>query len=146
MATLKPGYPHTVPGEVEFSIVGRDADAEVMRNLANSCRKVLSAIGRRHKLYFEYDQLSWLDPQPCDPGVIDAFERQAKKLGHDPLRMPSGAGHDTQFLATACPAGMIFVPSVGGVSHAPDEWTQWSDVEIGANVLLHTLMEFVGAE
>lgn len=146
MATLKPGYPHTVPGEVEFSIVGRDSDAEVMHNLANSCRKVLSAIGRRHKLYFEYDQLSWLDPQPCDAGVIEVFERQAKKLGHDPLLMPSGAGHDTQFMATTCPAGMIFVPSAGGVSHAPDEWTQWSDVEIGANVLLHTVMEFAGVE
>ena len=59
--------------------------------------------------------------------------------------MPSGAGHDTQFLTEITRAGMIFVPSVGGVSHAPDEWTQWSDVETGANVLLHTLLEFAGA-
>ena len=143
MAKLLPGYPHTVPGEAEFSIVGRDADAQTMRDVAHSCQKVLGAIARKHRLRFEYDELSWLDPQPCDEGVTEAFERQARKLGHDPLRMPSGAGHDTQFMATVCPSGMIFVPSVRGVSHAPDEWTHWKDVEIGANVLLHTLMEFV---
>lgn len=144
MVNLKPGYPHTVPGEAEFSIVGRDPDVDVMRRLAQSCEKVLGTIARRHRLQFEYDQLSWLDPQPCHPDVIEAFDRKARALGFDPLRMPSGAGHDTQFLARVCPAGMIFVPSVGGVSHAPDEWTEWSDVEIGANVLLHTLMEFAG--
>lgn len=145
MAKLKPGYPHTVPGEAEFSIVGRDADPDVMRQVAASCRKVLSAIARKHRLEFEYDELSWLDPQPCDESVIEAFERQARVLGHDPLRMPSGAGHDTQFLATVCPAGMIFVPSVGGISHAPDEWTAWEDVEAGANVLLRTVVEFLDA-
>jgi len=143
-ATLKPGYPHTIPGEVEFSLVGRDVDADAMRQLAQSCNKVLSSIARRHHLRFEYEELSWLDPRPCDEDVIAAFERQAVRLGGDPLRMPSGAGHDTQFLTEITRAGMIFVPSVGGVSHAPDEWTHWADVELGADVLLATAMEFLG--
>lgn len=145
MVNLKPGYPHTVPGEVEFSIVGRDPESEIMHALAARCERVLGTIARRHRLKFEYDQLSWLDPQPCDDDVIATFERQARKLGHDPLIMPSGAGHDTQFMATVCPAGMIFVPSTDGISHAPDEHTEWSDVEIGANVLLHTMLEYAGA-
>jgi N-carbamoyl-L-amino-acid hydrolase len=51
--------------------------------------------------------------------------------------MPSGAGHDTQFLSLVTRAGLLFVPSVGGVSHSPDEWTHWHDVESGGNVLLH---------
>lgn len=145
MATLKPGYPHTVPGEVEFSLVGRDVDPDVMRALAHSCQKVLGSIARRHHLRFEYEERSWLDPRVCHPDVIEAFDRQARVLGQDPLRMPSGAGHDTQFLTELTRAGMIFVPSVGGVSHAPDEWTHWADVELGANVLLRTAMEFAGA-
>ena len=55
--------------------------------------------------------------------------------------MPSGAGHDTQFMAGITQAGMLFVPSVGGVSHSPDEWTHWSDVETGANLLLDAALE-----
>jgi N-carbamoyl-L-amino-acid hydrolase len=141
---LKPGYPHTIPGEVEFSLVGRDADATIMQQLGQSCQKVLGSIARRHNLRFEYDERSWLDPRDCHPDVIEAFERHAQALGQEPLRMPSGAGHDTQFMTEITRAGMIFVPSMGGVSHAPDEWTHWADVEIGANVLLHTAMEFAG--
>jgi len=143
---LLPGNPHTIPGEVIFSLVGRDLDPEIMENLADSCRKVLSAIARRHNLKFDFEQLSWLEPQPCDLGLAELFEIEAKAIGAECMRMPSGAGHDTQFMATLTRAAMIFVPSVNGISHAPDEWTHWSDVEIGANVLLRTLARVAEAE
>lgn len=137
---LLPGNPHTIPGEVIFSLVGRDIKSQAMHELANSCRKVLSSIARRHQLNFDFEQLSWLEPQACDAGLLDIFEAQADALGLSHIRMPSGAGHDTQFMASFTRAAMIFVPSVGGISHAPDEWTHWSDVESGANVLLRTLV------
>jgi len=137
---LLPGNPHTIPGEAIFSLVGRDMDPVVMSTLADSCRKVLSAIARRHNLKFDFEQLSWLQPQACDASLIDVFEAQAAALGLSHRRMPSGAGHDTQFMATLTRAAMIFVPSVGGISHAPDEWTHWADVESGANVLLRALV------
>jgi N-carbamoyl-L-amino-acid hydrolase len=54
--------------------------------------------------------------------------------------MPSGAGHDAQSIALLAPVGMIFVPSIGGISHAPEEHTAPGDVTNGANVLLHTLL------
>jgi N-carbamoyl-L-amino-acid hydrolase len=138
---LKPGFPHTVPGEVDFTIVGRDLDAEVMRGLANACQRVLSAIARRHRLKFEYEQMSWLEPQYCSKGVVDLIEEKTKARGYSYMRMPSGAGHDVQFLTNVTDAGLIFVPSVKGVSHAPDEWTHWSDVEKGANLLLDCLID-----
>lgn len=139
---LKPGYAHTVPGEAEFTLVGRDTDPLVMCNLADSCRRVLSAIARKHHLMFEFEQMSWLEPQAMSDEVINAFCQQAEalKLGYEV--MPSGAGHDTQYMAKIVPAGMIFVPSVGGVSHAPDEWSHWQDVELGANLLLHTALSY----
>ena len=140
---LLPGNPHTVPGEAVFSLVGRDIDPDTLQHLADACRRVLSAIARRKGLHFDYRELSWLAPRKCHPDVVDTFEKAARKLGHDPLRMPSGAGHDTQFVAEFARAGMIFVPSVGGVSHAPDELTHWSDVEAGAQVLLHGVLEFL---
>lgn len=100
-----------------------------------------SAIARRHKLMFEYEQISWLKPMACHPDVVDLLERQANRLGLACQRMPSGAGHDTQFMVGITKAGMLFVPSVGGVSHSPDEWTHWADVEAGANLLLNAALE-----
>lgn len=134
---LKPGSPHTIPGEALFTLVGRDSDESVMENLANSCRKSLSAIARRHNLKFEFEQVSWLKPMSCDPSIVEMLEQQAADLGYSYTRMPSGAGHDTQFMTEITRAGLLFVPSVGGVSHSPDEWTHWHDIESGANVLLN---------
>ena len=134
---LKPGSPHTIPGEALFTLVGRDSEESVMQELCNSCRKSLSAIARRHNLKFEYEQLSWLAPMQCDLELVEMLERQAAALGLSFVRMPSGAGHDTQFLSEITRAGLVFVPSVGGVSHSPDELTHWSDIESGANLLLN---------
>ena len=86
---LKPGFAHTVPGEADFTLVGRDMSEEVMRNLAMACRKVCSAIARKHKLKFEYEQMSWLEPKPCHPDMIALLEKKARELGHSTLIMPS---------------------------------------------------------
>ncbi|WP_218312388.1 Zn-dependent hydrolase [Alteromonas antoniana] len=138
---LKPGHAHTVPGEVEFTLVGRDVDGEVMRSLADSCRKVLSAIARKHNLMFEFEQMSWLEPQPMSNDIISLIAEQTNTLGYPYEHMPSGAGHDAQHMAKVTDAGMIFVPSINGISHAPDEWTHWQDIEKGANVLLNSLLK-----
>lgn len=142
---LKPGFAHTVPGKAEFTLVGRDMSEDVMKALADSCRKVLSAIARKHKLMFEYEQMSWLEPRHCSPNMMDLLEKHSKVLGYKTLIMPSGAGHDAQFFTDITPTGLLFVPSVGGVSHAPDEWTHWHDVEKGCNVLLQSVLELVAA-
>ncbi|AKM10713.1 Zn-dependent hydrolase [Croceicoccus naphthovorans] len=137
----KPGFPHTVPGEVDFTIVGRDLDEGVMTALAEACERVLSSIARKHKLRFEYEQMSWLKPAYCDDGLITMMSAKAEELGLSHKTMPSGAGHDVQFFCEHTRAGLIFVPSVGGVSHAPDEWTHWSDIERGTQLLLECVME-----
>ncbi len=138
---LKPGFPHTVPGEADFTIVGRDLDEDIMRGLANACRRVLSSIARKHKLKFEYEEMSWLKPAYCDEGIVSLIEKKTKELGYSYKVMPSGAGHDVQFFCEHTRAGLIFVPSVNGVSHAPDEWTHWSDIERGTQLLLECVME-----
>jgi N-carbamoyl-L-amino-acid hydrolase len=140
---LKPGYAHTVPGEAEFTLVGRDMSEAVMKELADSCRKVLSSIARRHRLMFEYQQMSWLEPKYCHDDMIALLKKHSERLGHDTIVMPSGAGHDAQFFTGITPTGLLFIPSVGGVSHAPDEWSHWHDVEKGCNVLLGAVLELV---
>jgi len=64
----------------------------------------------------------------------------AKSLGLSTKSLPSGAGHDAQDMARVAPTGMIFIPSVGGISHAPKEFSRPKDVENGANVLLETVL------
>jgi beta-ureidopropionase / N-carbamoyl-L-amino-acid hydrolase len=142
----KPGFPHTVPGEVDFTIVGRDLDEEIMRGLANACRRVLSSIARKHRLKFEYEEMSWLKPAHCDKDLVAMIERHAKQRDYSYILMPSGAGHDAQFFCEHTRAAMIFVPSAGGVSHAPDEWTHWSDIERGAQLLMDCVLELAGAK
>lgn len=143
---LKPGYAHTIPGEADFTLVGRDMSEEVIREIADNCRKALSAIARRHRLKFEYEEMSWLAPKDCSQEIMKRIERQSKALGYSYQTMPSGAGHDAQFFTDITPTGMIFIPSVGGVSHAPDEWSHWADVEKGCNVLLNTVLDIACAD
>jgi len=143
---LHPNYPHTVPGRCEFVVIGRDMDESVMSALAGTCRRELESVARAHGLELGVKQASWLPPTPCHPEIMAAFASQAEKLGLDAPILPSGAGHDTQMMATLTRAGLIFVPSKRGVSHAPEERTEWSDIEVGCNLLLHTMLDVAGRD
>jgi len=136
---LFPGAANVVPGTAEFSLEVRDTDPRVLDDLADAYRRALSAIARRRDLMFEFEVLSTLDPVQCHASVISAVEAAARELGLESLRMPSGAAHDTQIIASIAPAGMLFVPSKEGRSHSPAEWTAWKDIEAGANTLLNAL-------
>jgi N-carbamoyl-L-amino-acid hydrolase len=70
-----------------------------------------------------------------------AVERAAARAGLEARRLPSGAGHDAQMVAALCPMGMIFVPSIGGISHSPLERTTWEDCARGAAVLLGAILD-----
>jgi N-carbamoyl-L-amino-acid hydrolase len=78
-------------------------------------------------------------PAPTDPRVRQLIADAAKSLGLSTATLPSGAGHDAQDMARIAPTGMIFIPSVAGISHAPKEFSRPQDVENGANVLLETV-------
>ena len=142
---VRPNHPHTIPGEVVFSLIGRDTTRAVMLALAEEYRARLGRAAADAGLDLEIVEQSWLDPKPCHPDIVAIFGRQADKLGLTSMTMPSGGGHDTQFMAELTRAGLIFVPSVGGISHAPDERTEWADIESGANLLLHAIIELSGA-
>jgi N-carbamoyl-L-amino-acid hydrolase len=98
------------------------------------------AIGRDIGCTFTYSSLHHSRPAVCDDRVKDAIEASARGLGLSTKHLPSGAGHDAQHMARLGPTGMIFVPSVGGISHAPKEFTKAQDVVNGANVLLQTIL------
>jgi N-carbamoyl-L-amino-acid hydrolase len=141
---LLPGAANVIPGQVEFTLEVRDLDRQVLLDLQQAFRRALSATARRHGLMFEFDVLTEFDPVQCDTAVTDTIEQVSAALGVDYMRLPSGAAHDTQMMAQATRAGMVFVPSKDGRSHSPAEWSSWKAIERGANVLLHTLLRLAG--
>lgn len=94
----------------------------------------------RHDLQVRFVRDSITDPAPMDQRLQDVIESGARSQGRSTLRMPSGAGHDSQNMSRLAPTGMIFIPSAGGRSHSPAEHSSWEDIEAGANVLLHTVL------
>ncbi|TWU56332.1 N-carbamoyl-L-amino acid hydrolase [Rubripirellula reticaptiva] len=140
-AQILPGATNTVPGLVEFSLDVRDTSEKVLDELSEAFRKALSAIARRRHLVFEFQPKSYITPVHCSEKMIQTLQQNSRKLGLDAHPMPSGAAHDAQIMGRMVPVGMIFVPSKGGQSHSPAEWTAWTDIEAGANVMLHTLIQ-----
>lgn len=145
-ARILPGAPNTVPGEVEFSLDVRDTDPGILDELADACRKALSAIARRRDLMLELDIQSRIEPVACDAGLIGRLESAATRLSLPWRRLPSGAAHDAQIVAAIAPVAMIFVPSRDGQSHSPGEWTDWEDIFAGARLLHEAAREMAHGE
>jgi len=143
-AALAPNFPHSVAGEARFSIIGRDAREAWMQALAAACEAEIARAAAAHGLLFEIDRQSWLPPTHLDPALADRLEALSQAAGFATRRMPSGAGHDAQTFARHVPAGLIFVPSVGGISHAPEEWTDWDDIARGAQLLADAVAALAG--
>ena len=137
----EPGAPNVIPGRVQMSLEIRDLEAAKMEAVFGSieaeAKRIATARGTR--IAFDEVDLS-LVPAPTDERLRRHVEDAAASLGLSHRRMPSGAGHDAQDIAHLAPIAMIFVPSKGGISHAPREYTAPQDIANGANVLLHTLL------
>jgi N-carbamoyl-L-amino-acid hydrolase len=143
---LFPGTANTVPGQVDFSLDVREIEKTRLDELSDAFRRVLSAIGRRRGLMFEFEVLSSIDPVRCDDFIVSTIKAGADIMGIEYFQMPSGAVHDAQIMAAIAPVGMIFVPSIEGRSHSPAEWTHWEDMETGANLMLRTLVGLIAKE
>lgn len=137
---LWPGAPNTIPGQATFSFEVRDTDERVLKALSDASRRTLSSIARRRDLMFEFDVLSEIRPTKCDSGLCERIVTEADAMGLPYLRLPSGAAHDTQSMSAVARTGMIFVPSIEGRSHSSGEWTNWEDIEAGANLMLQTVL------
>ena len=136
-----PGAPNVVPGKVVLALELRDLDAKKISMLHDRIVAESKTIGAMNGTTFSFSQFTDNIPAPTTVAIRKLVAESAKELGLSTRALPSGAGHDAQDMAQICPVGMIFVPSVAGISHAPREFTKPADVENGANVLLHTLLK-----
>lgn len=135
-----PGAPNVIPGKVILSLELRDLDAAKIVSLYNEIVEESTKIGRENGTTFSYVETNVNIPAPTDPRIRAVIDRSARELGLSTRAMPSGAGHDAQDMTRLGPVGMIFVPSVKGISHSPNELSRPKDIENGANVLMQTLL------
>jgi N-carbamoyl-L-amino-acid hydrolase len=136
----QPGAYNVIPGKVTIGMELRDLDAGKIKFLFERSRAAADEIGRMNGTTFHFSSEDVSAPALTDKNVQGLIALAAKRLGMSTKLMPSGAGHDAQEMANLGPMGMIFIPSVGGISHSPREFSHPSDIENGANVLLETVL------
>jgi N-carbamoyl-L-amino-acid hydrolase len=137
---LHPNLTNVVPAKATLTLDVRNTDESRLQQAELRIANFLTEIQANEGVTITTRKLARFEPVIFDDQVIDTVESIAKQHGNSVQRMPSGAGHDAQMLARVCPSGMIFVPSVKGISHNPAEFTESIDLEAGANILLHTML------
>ena len=135
----EPGAYNVIPGKVRMGVELRDLDAGKIKALFDRCREAADEIGRLNATTFHFSPQDISAPALTDKSLQALIATTAKQLNFSTKLMPSGAGHDAQEMANLGPIGMIFIPSVGGISHSPKEFSKPGDIENGANVLLGTI-------
>jgi N-carbamoyl-L-amino-acid hydrolase len=138
---ITPNSPNVIPGRARLSIELRDLSSRKLAAIIDDIRARAGEIAASTRTTIEFTQAMAAEAATATPDVQNAIERASASLGLSHSRLPSGAGHDAQNMARIGPMGMIFVPSVGGVSHSPKELTHWDDCAHGADVLLRSVLE-----
>jgi N-carbamoyl-L-amino-acid hydrolase len=143
--TLDPGAPSIIPGSGEMLFQIRDDDPAVIARLEQLLRTMADEISANGPCAVTVDKLRTGAPAMMNASFQDAIEAASKALaGGRSIRMPSGAGHDAQMLATVMPSGMLFVPSIGGISHHWTENTADADIVTGAEVFVDACRRILG--
>jgi len=137
---LRPDLVNVVAGAAVMTVDLRNTDEGLLEEAEHRMSVEIDVLCAREGVSVERRQLARFDPVAFDARIVDLVEKTALDAGLPVRRLPSGAGHDAQMLARLCPSGMVFVPSVGGVSHNPSELTLPEHLEAGANVLLEVLL------
>ncbi|MFL5056977.1 MAG: M20/M25/M40 family metallo-hydrolase, partial [Microvirga sp.] len=142
--TLDPGAPSIIPGGAEMLFQIRDADAGVIDRLETKLREMAAEATAKGPCDVAVECIRTGAPAMMSSAFQDAIEAaSAAVAGGKSLRMPSGAGHDAQILSTIMPAGMLFVPSIGGISHHWTENTADADIVLGAQVFCDAVVRML---
>ena len=138
---LSPNLVNVIAQKAVFTVDLRNTDGAALAQAEADLHAFASRVADAEGVRLSSRSLARFEPVAFDPQVVNLVERQAQALGCTYQRMPSGAGHDAQMLARICPSAMIFVPSVGGLSHNVREHTAPDDLLRGAQLLLQVVLE-----
>jgi len=138
----RPGATNIIPGEVVFTVDLRCMDDAERRRAVAAFEKEAQAIAAARKLDVKFQPFHAIDATPCDRRLQDLLASAIADLGHKPLRLSSGAGHDAQAMAKLCPSAMMFVRCRGGISHNPAEFTSEADMGAAVAALIRFIERF----
>ena len=138
---LSPNLVNVIAQKAVFTVDLRNTDSAALAQAEGHMHAFAARAAQAEGVRLHSRSLARFEPVAFDPHVVDRVERQAQALGCTHMRLPSGAGHDAQMLARVCPSAMIFVPSVGGLSHNVREHTEADDLLRGAQLLLQVVVE-----
>ncbi|MDP7522627.1 MAG: M20/M25/M40 family metallo-hydrolase, partial [Arenicellales bacterium] len=141
---LEPNQVNVIPRRAVMTVDLRNTDERLLQDAESHLFAFAESAAQEEGAALEKRTLARFEPVLFDQQMVDTVERNAKQLGYSTRRLPSGAGHDAQMVAPNCPTAMIFVPSKDGISHNIEEFTTPEDIEAGANVLLHVVLEKAG--
>lgn len=136
-----PNAVNVIPGKVVFSIDIRDAEYQSKNQLTARLRQEVTAIAEKRGVSVSISEVNNDVPMPCDEKIQTIIERNCQALQLPYMHTISGAFHDSMLVGEFAPVAMIFVPSHGGISHSPEEWTDFSEIAAGTDVLVKTLVE-----
>lgn len=133
---FEPNAINVIPSRAVFTVDLRDPDEGRLQAEEAALATYLEQVATEEGVTITTERLARFEPVSFDPSIVAAIEAAARARGLRSRRMTSGAGHDAQMIARIAPAAMIFVPSIGGISHNPREYTPDQDLVAGANILL----------
>jgi beta-ureidopropionase / N-carbamoyl-L-amino-acid hydrolase len=141
--SVTPDVPNIVPGTATFSAEFRDIDPNILQAAQRAYTQRIHALCAEERVTASSRPLLTNPPTPMHPAMMETLAAACDDIGVTPLRFPSGPGHDAGIVARVVPTGMLFAPSVNGISHAPDEFTDDASLERGANALLHAVLRLM---
>ena len=136
---ISPSAVNVIPGRVQLDVDVRDSDLAAREWVIETFTAKLRELAQRRSLTLSIENLTRDEPAACSPIVVKAVRASCEELQVKAIAMISGAYHDAMVLGAQVPIGMIFVPSVGGLSHHPDEYTAPDDIDRGVQVLAGAL-------
>ncbi len=142
---LTPGAINVVPGQARLTVDLRNHDDRALTEAEQQLDRFIGEVADREGLTATTRTLARFPPVHFDSGVVETIVRAADQLDLSCTRMTSGAGHDAQMMSRIAPTAMLFVPSISGTSHNPDEATAPEHLEAGARVLTQTLLQLANA-
>lgn len=132
---VTPNTVNVVPGDAMFTMDCRHTDKDTLVRFSEEIEADMARIAAEHGVEIEIDRWMDEDPVPMNAELVTKIEQVAKDSGANYRMMHSGAGHDSQVIAPHVPTGMLFVPSVKGISHNPAEYTEGEDLKAGIDML-----------
>ena len=126
----EPGAPNVIPGRVEFPVELRDLDPGKIERMWRQIQQTFAQVDKEEGVETSCEVINDIAAAPSDPSIQSVIREAAQSAGLSTADMPSGAVHDAGEIARIAPMGMIFVPSRGGISHSPQEFTSWEDCAV----------------